>query len=60
MFECCDIPSIAQLVERRTVVVTTEILRSLVQIRLEGVNFECLSLRSKILFNYNQELVYCR
>ena len=32
-------PSIAQLVERRTVVVKPGILRSLVQIRLEGVTF---------------------
>ena len=30
------VPSIAQLVERRTVEITSDILRSLVRIRLEG------------------------
>ena len=35
------LPLIAQLVERRTVVANSDILRSLVRIRLEGEFFGC-------------------
>ena len=40
-----DVPSIAQLVERRTVEAEAGILRSLVQIRLEGEYFSSIAPR---------------
>ena len=45
-----QLPSIAQLVERRTVAVYTDILRSLVQIRLEGEKLFRSSRRSLVTF----------
>ena len=57
-----SIPSIAQLVERRTVDVKVVILRSLVRIRLEGIFFSLLivnSLLSSVLISRTKERKFC-
>lgn len=48
---CDSVPSIAQLVERRTVVQLTGILRSLVQVRLEGEPFNKVSWKYQCFFS---------
>ena len=48
-----SIPSIAQLVERRTVDVKVVILRSLVRIRLEGIFFSLLIVKFPIILSFD-------
>ena len=55
-------PSIAQLVERRTVEVVSVILRSLVRIRLEGHFFFLFFFRKKhanLISFFNQNIFFC-